>query len=222
MPTGRTLRVPYNIPGSQNWQWVNIYTRLSQERILFIDQPITSGLANSIVAALLYLDSDDQTKPISLYINSMGDPVEAGVASVEAGMVSVMAGLAIYDTMQHIKSEIVTICMGQAIGMAALLLSAGAKGKRVSLPHTMLALTHPPSGTQGQATDIQVNAAETIAKRNLVHEIFAKHTGQSAEKIAADMNRTFYMTPQEALDYGLVDRVSEGTKRPTAAAASII
>lgn len=219
MPTGRILRVPYNIPGSPNWQWVNIYTRLSQERILFLDRPITAGVANSLISALLYLDSDDQTKPISLYINSMGDPVEAGMSSLEAGMMSIVEGLAIYDTMQHIKSEIVTICLGQAIGMAALLLSAGAQGKRVSLPHTMLALAHPPSGNQGQATDIQVSAKEVIDKRNLIHEILAKNTGQSVEKITADMNRTFYMTPQEAQAYGLIDRVLESSQRSALAAA---
>jgi len=214
------LRVPYNVPGSPYWQWISIYTRLSQERIIFINQPITSGLANSIVSALLYLDSEDQSKPIYLYINSLGDPVLAGMANEGAGMMSVTAGLAIYDTMQHVKSELVTICLGQAIGMAALLLSSGTKGKRGCLPHSMIALNHTLTGTQGQATDIQVNAEEVISKRRLVLEILSQNTGQSIERLTKDMDRTFYMTPQEAQEYGLIDRVLQSTKTanlPTAA-----
>ncbi|HEY9660572.1 MAG TPA: ATP-dependent Clp protease proteolytic subunit, partial [Allocoleopsis sp.] len=126
MAVDETLRVPYNLPGSPYWRWINIFTRMSQERILFLNQPITDGVANSMISALLYLDSEDQNKPIYLYINSLGDPVEAGIANMALGMMSVMGGMAIYDTMQHIKSEIITICFGQAAGMAALLLSSGA------------------------------------------------------------------------------------------------
>jgi ATP-dependent Clp protease, protease subunit len=206
------LRVPYNLPGSPNWQWINIFTRLSQERIIFLNQPITFGLANSIVSALLYLESEDQTKPIYLYINSYGDPVAAGVTNESGGMMSVSAGLAIYDTMQHIKSEIVTICLGQAIGMAALLLSAGTKGKRGSLPNSMIALIHSLAGGRGQASDIQVTAEEMLEKRSLVIEILAKNTGQTPEKVAKDMDRMFYMTPQEAKDYGLIDHLLVSTK----------
>jgi ATP-dependent Clp protease, protease subunit len=206
------LRVPYNIPGSPNWQWINIYTRMSQERIIFLNQPVTLGLANSLVSALLYLDSEDQTKPIYLYINSYGDPVAAGVTNESGGMMTVSAGLAIYDTMQHIKSEIVTICLGQAIGMAAMLLSSGSKGKRGSLPNSMIALSHSLAGGRGQASDIQVTATEMLDKRSLVLEILAKNTGQSVEKIAKDMDRLFYMTPQEAKDYGLIDHLLVSTK----------
>ncbi len=209
------LRVPYNIPGSPSWQWINIYTRLSQERIIFLNQPITAGLANSIISSLLYLDSEDQGKPIYLYINSLGDPVLAGMTNEGAGMMSVTAGLAIYDTMQHIKSEIVTVCLGQAIGMAALLLSCGTKGKRSSLPHSMIALNHPLAGTQGQATDIELNAREVLDKRQLMLQILATNTGQSVERLAKDMDRTFYMTPQEAQAYGLIDRVIASTKVST-------
>jgi ATP-dependent Clp protease, protease subunit len=216
------LRVPYNIPGSPNWQWINIFTRLSQERIIFLNQPVTLGLANSLVSALLYLDSEDQTKPIYIYINSYGDPVAAGAANESGGMMSVSAGLAIYDTMQHIKSEIVTICLGQAIGMAAMLLSSGSKGKRGSLPNSMIALMHPLAGGRGQASDIQVTATEMIEKRSLVIEILAKNTGQTPERIAKDMDRMFYMTPQEAKDYGLIDHLLVSTKdaavQPTLAA----
>jgi ATP-dependent Clp protease, protease subunit len=206
------LRVPYNIPGSPYWQWVNIYTRLSQERIIFLNQPLSLGLANSLVSALLYLDSEDQTKPIYIYINSYGDPVATGEANVTAGMMSVSAAMAIYDTMQHVKSEIVTICLGQAIGLSALILSAGTKGKRGSLPHAMIALTHPLSGGQGQASDIQVTAVEMLAKRALLLEILSRNSGQPVERITKDMDRTFYMTAQQAKDYGLIDHVLQSTK----------
>jgi ATP-dependent Clp protease protease subunit len=219
MPVDEIMRVPYNIPGSSNWQWINIYTRLSQERIIFVNQTITTGLANTVISAMLYLDSIDQKKPIYLYINSYGDPIAGGTVNQMAGMMSVAAGLAIYDTMQHIKSEIQTICLGQAIGLSALLLSSGSKGKRASLPHAMIALEYPQGGTQGQATDITITATEVLAKKDLILEIFAKNTGQSVEKLAKDMNRTFYLTPQAAKDYGLIDRVLESTKeisQPTA------
>jgi len=216
------LRVPYNVPGSPYWQWISIYTRMSQERIVFINQPITSGLANSILSALLYLDSEDQSKPIYLYINSLGDPVLAGMANEGAGMMSVAAGLAIYDTMQHVKSELVTICLGQAIGMAALLLSSGTKGKRGCLPHSMIALNHTLTGTQGQATDIQVNAEEVISKRRLVLEILSENTGQPIERLTKDMDRTFYMTPQEAQAYGLIDRVLQSNKTANLPTAAIL
>jgi len=159
------LRVPYNLPGSQYWQWVNIYTRLSQERIVFLNQPLTDGVANSIVSALLYLESEDSTKPIYLYINSLGDPVLSGMASMVAGSVSILAGLAIYDTLRHIKSPVYTICLGQAVGMSALLLSAGIKGHRASLPHASIVLDHPRLGNQGQATDLQVMSREVLAKK---------------------------------------------------------
>ncbi len=206
------LRVPYNVPGSPYWQWISIYTRLSQERIIFLNQPITTGLANSIISAMLYLDSEDQNKPIYLYINSFGDPVSAGMADETAGLMSITAGMAIYDTMQHIKSEIITICLGQAIGTAAMLLSCGTKGKRASLPHTMIALSHAIAATQGQATDIQINAEEVVAKRRLLLEILAKNTGQTVEKLAKDMDRTFYMSPQQAKEYGLIDLVLTSPK----------
>lgn len=216
------LRVPYNVPGSPYWQWINIYTRLSQERIIFLNQPITAGLANSIVSALLYLESEDQTKPIYIYINSLGDPVLAGMTNEGAGMMSVTGGLAIYDTMRHIKSEIVTICLGQAIGMAALLLSCGTKGKRGCLPNSMIALNHSLSGMQGQATDIQINADEVIGKRKLLLEILAQTTGQTVEKLAKDMDRVFYLTPPEAVEYGLIDRIITSTKSSAPSLSTVV
>jgi ATP-dependent Clp protease protease subunit len=220
MSVDEPLRVPYQIPGGRYWQWINIYTRLSQERIIFLNQPLTLGLANSLVSALLYLDSEDQTKPIYLYINSYGDPVAMGMANETAGMMSIMAGMAIYDTMQYVKSELITICLGQAVGMSALLLSCGTKGKRASLPHASIALNAPYSGTQGQATDIQVTAAEVIAKRTLIVDILSQNTGQTADKIKADMERTFYMTPEEAKAYGLIDLVLTSRKEAPALATA--
>ncbi|MBW4657457.1 MAG: ATP-dependent Clp protease proteolytic subunit [Drouetiella hepatica Uher 2000/2452] len=212
MSVDDVLRVPYNIPGSQNWQWVNIFTRLSQERIIFLNQPLTDGLANSIISALLYLDSEDQTKPIRLYINSLGDPVDAGMANITAGNMSIMAGMAIYDTMRHIKSPVMTICLGQAVGMAAMLLAAGTAGNRVSLPHSTIVLDHPRIGGQGQATDIDITAKEVMSKKALMLEILAQTTGQTVEKITLDTNRTLYMTPHQAKEYGLIDRVLESPK----------
>jgi ATP-dependent Clp protease protease subunit len=213
MPVDSELRVPYNIPASNSWQWVTIGQRMAQERILFLNQPLTTSLANSLISTILYLESEDQSKPIYLYINSLGDPVLAGSIDEASGMMSIKACLAIYDTMQYIKSEIVTICFGQAVGMAALILSSGAKGKRVSLPHANIALTQFRVGTQGQATDIQVNAEEVLKKRAVILDIFSQNTGQSTQKIAKDSERIFYMTPQEAKEYGLIDRVLESTKQ---------
>jgi ATP-dependent Clp protease, protease subunit len=212
MPVDEILRVPYNIPGSPYWQWINIYTRLNQDRILFLNRPLTDDFANSIVSALLYLESQDQTKPIYLYINSLGDPVDAGMTSVMAGMISITAGMAIYDTMQHIKSDVVTICLGQTMGMATVLLSSGVKGKRASLPHSTIVLNHPRVGSRGQATDIQINAEEVMAKQAIILQILAQNTGQSIEKIAKDTDRMFYMTPKQAQEYGLIDQVLVSVK----------
>ncbi|ADI64764.1 ATP-dependent Clp protease proteolytic subunit [Trichormus azollae] len=213
MPVDSALRVPYNIPGSNQWQWISIGQRMTQERILFLNQPLTTSLANSLISSILYLDSEDQSKPIYLYINSLGDPVLAGRIDETAGMMSIKSCLAIYDTMQYIKSEVVTICFGQAVGMAALILSSGAKGKRVSLPHASIALTQFQVAAQGQATDIQVNAEEVLRKRAIILDIFSQNTGQPADKITKDSERIFYMTPLEAKEYGLIDRVLENSKQ---------
>ena len=130
----------------------------------------------------------------------------AGMADGSAGMISITAGLAVYDTMRHIKSEVITICLGQAIGMSAVLLACGTKGKRSSLPNSSLALLHPYSGTRGQATDLELNADEVLSKTSLVIDLLSENTGQSADKIRKDMERMFYLTPQEAIAYGLIDR----------------
>jgi ATP-dependent Clp protease, protease subunit len=219
MAFGQPLRVPYNLPGSRSWQWVSIYTRLAQERIVFLNQPLTMNLANSVVAYLLYLDSQDD-KPISLYINSIGDPVDAGMADVTAGMMSISACLAIYDTLATLKSEVSTIAMGQVAGMSALLLAAGAKGKRASLPHTSIILSQPKFGSRGQASDIEVSAEQMLVKKQLVLQLLSDHTGQDIAKLNGDMDRTFYMTPEQAKEYGLIDRVVTTMKAATDLAAA--
>jgi ATP-dependent Clp protease, protease subunit len=206
------LRVPYNIPGSQQWQWINIFTRMSEERIIFLNQALNIGVANSLISAMLYLDSKDSGKPISLYINSYGDPVATGQADENSGFMAVSSTLSIYDTMQQIKSEVHTICIGQAVGLAALILSSGTKGKRVCLPHSMIALSQPYSGMRGQATDIQVNAEEVKKKRDLLADILARNTGKTKEQINHDMQRIYYLLPEEALEYGLIDRVLQSSK----------
>ena len=211
MAVDSSLKVPYNIPGGNQWQWVSIDQRMAQERILFLNQSLTTGLSNALVSSMLYLESEDQSKPIYLYINSLGDPVLAGMDE-SLGMMSIRACLAVYDTIQYIKSEIVTICLGQAVGMAALILSSGTKGKRFSLPHANIALTQFSMATRGQATDIQVNAEEVLLKKAVILDIFSQNTGQTAEKISKDSERILYMTPQEAQEYGLIDRVLESTK----------
>ena len=194
MPIG-VPSVPYRLPGSPYERWIDIYTRLSQERIIFLGQEVTDGLANRIVAYLLYLDSDDASKPIYIYINSPGG--------------SITAGMAIYDTMQYIKSEVVTICVGQAASMGAFLLASGSKGKRLALPHARIMFHQPLGGTRGQATDIDIEAKEILRVRQVLNETLARRTGQSLEKIQKDTDRDYFMSAQEAKDYGLIDQVIE-------------
>jgi ATP-dependent Clp protease protease subunit len=195
MPIG-VPKVPYRFPGGQYEQWISIYNRLALERILFLGQEVTDGLANAIVAQLLYLDSEDPTKPIYLYINSPGG--------------SVTAGMAIYDTMQYIKSEVTTICVGLAASMGAFLLAAGAPGKRVALAHSRIMIHQPLGGTgRRQATDIEIEANEILRIRTQLNELLAKHTGQPLEKIEKDTDRDYFMSAQEAKEYGLIDKVIE-------------
>ncbi len=195
MPIG-IPQVPYRLPGSQYTQWISIYNRLYQERIIFLGKEVDDEIANEIVAVMLYLDSEDSGKDIVLYINSPGG--------------SVTAGMAIYDTMQHIKSDVVTICVGLAASMGAFLLSAGAKGKRVALPHSRILIHQPSTGRfRGQATDIDIEAREILRTRRRLDEILAARTGQSVEKIAKDTDRDYWMSAHEALEYGLIDRVIE-------------
>ena len=193
MPIG-TPSVPYRLPGSQYERWVDIYTRLGVERILFLGQEVTDGIANSLVAQMLYLDSDDSSKPIYLYINSPGG--------------SVTAGLAIYDTMQYVKSDVVTICVGLAASMGAFLLAAGTKGKRLALPHSRIMIHQPLGGTsQRQASDIEIEAREILRIKDMLNRSLADMCGQPLEKVTKDTDRDYFLSAAEAKDYGLIDRV---------------
>lgn len=171
----------------------DIYSRLLRDNIIFVGSEITDELANTIIAQMLYLEAENPEKEISLYINSPGG--------------SITAGIAIYDTMQFIRSDVVTICVGQAASMAAVLLAAGRKGKRYSLPNSRIILHQPFGGFRGQASDIAIQAREMLRIREQINEILARHTQQPKEKIQADIERDFIMTPEEALQYGLIDRV---------------
>ncbi|WLT37887.1 ATP-dependent Clp protease proteolytic subunit [Synechocystis sp. B12] len=197
MPIG-VPSVPFRLPGSQYERWIDIYTRLSQERIIFLGQEVNDSIANRIVAFLLYLDSDDPSKPIYLYINSPGG--------------SVTAGMAIYDTMQYIKAEVITICVGLAASMGAFLLASGAPGKRLALPHARIMIHQPMGGTgRRQATDIDIEAREILRIRQQLNEIMAQRTGQTVEKIAKDTDRDYFLSAAEAKEYGLIDKVIENS-----------
>ncbi|ADU96110.1 ATP-dependent Clp protease, proteolytic subunit ClpP [Thermovibrio ammonificans HB-1] len=171
----------------------DIYSRLLKDRIVMLGTPIDDHVANLIVAQLLFLEAEDPEKDIYLYINSPG-----GV---------VTAGLAIYDTMQYIKPDVVTICMGQAASMGAVLLAAGAKGKRFALPHARIMIHQPLGGFQGQATDIEIHAKEILRLKRMLNEILAKHTRQPVEKVEQDTERDYFMSAEEAKEYGLIDKV---------------
>ena len=171
----------------------DIYSRLLKDRIVFIGSPITDELANVIIAQILFLESEDPDKDIHLYINSPG-----GV---------VTAGLAIYDTMQYVRPDVTTLCMGQASSMGAILLAAGAKGKRHALPHARVMIHQPLGGFQGQAADIAIQAKEILRLREKVNEILAQHTGQKFDRIQSDTDRDFFMTAKDAHEYGLIDEV---------------
>ena len=193
MPIG-TPSVPYRLPGSQMERWVDIYTRLGVERILFLGSEVNDGIANSLVAQMLYLDSEDSSKPIYLYINSPGG--------------SVTAGLAIYDTIQYVKSEVVTICVGLAASMGSFLLAAGTKGKRVALPHSRIMIHQPLGGTsRRQASDIEIEAREILRMKEMLNRSLSDMSGQSFEKIEKDTDRDYFLSAEEAKDYGLIDRV---------------
>jgi ATP-dependent Clp protease protease subunit len=171
----------------------DIYSRLLKERVIFVVGPVEDHMANLIVAQLLFLESENPDKDIALYINSPG-----GV---------VTAGLSIYDTMQFIKPDVSTICLGQAASMGAILLAGGAKGKRYSLPHSRVMIHQPLGGFQGQATDIDIHAREILATRQRLNQILANHTGQSMERIAQDTDRDNFMSGEVAVAYGLIDKV---------------
>jgi len=176
----------------------DIYSRLMKDRIIFIGVPIVDEIANTVIAQLLFLESDDPDRDINIYINSPGG--------------SITAGLAIYDTMQYIKPDITTICVGQAASMGAILLTAGTKGKRFALPYSRILLHQPIGGFQGQATDIDIHAKEILRMKKLMHEILHNHTGQTLKRIEQDTDRDFIMTAKDAKAYGLIDEVIKHKK----------
>jgi len=173
----------------------DIYSRLLNERIIFLGTPVTDDIANLIVAQMIHLESEDPDKDISLYINSPGG--------------SVYAGLAIYDTMQYIKPDVQTICVGIAMSMGALLLAGGAPGKRMATPNSRILIHQVSAGYSGQATDIEIHAREIIETRRKLDEILAKHTGQPFERVTKDTERDYFMTSEEAREYNLIDRIVE-------------
>ena len=179
----------------------DIYSRMLKERIIFVVGPIDDAVSSVVCAQLLFLEADNPTKDIAMYINSPG------------GIVT--SGMAMYDTMEYIRPEVSTVCIGQAASMGSLLLTAGAKGKRYSLPNSKIMIHQPSGGYQGQATDIEIHAKEILATRARLNEVYVKHTGQSLEKIEAAMDRDNFLTPPDALAFGLIDEVVE--KRPVEA-----
>ncbi|HPW34192.1 MAG TPA: ATP-dependent Clp endopeptidase proteolytic subunit ClpP [Candidatus Paceibacterota bacterium] len=171
----------------------DIYSRLLKERIIFIGGPVTDDVANAVIAQLLYLDHEDSKKDIQMYINSPGG--------------SVTAGMAIYDTMQHVKPDVSTICVGMAASMGALLLTAGKTGKRFSLPNSQILIHQVMGGAEGQATEVEIAAKQILKLKEKLNQILAKHTGQSLVKIEKDTDRDYYMNAQEAKEYGLIDEI---------------
>nr|WP_241520863.1 ATP-dependent Clp endopeptidase proteolytic subunit ClpP [Steroidobacter cummioxidans] len=184
----------------------DIYSRLLKERVIFIVGPIEDHMANLVVAQLLFLESENPDKDISLYINSPGG--------------SVSAGLSIYDTMQFIKPDVSTMCVGQAASMGAVLLAGGAKGKRYALPHSRMMIHQPLAGFQGQASDIDIHAREVLETRERLNRILSKHTGQTVERISKDTDRDNFMGGEAAVGYGLIDRVMEKRGEPALAVAA--
>jgi ATP-dependent Clp protease protease subunit len=183
----------------------DIYSRLLNERIIFLGTPIDDQIANLIIAQLIHLESEDPDKDISLYVNSPGG--------------SVYAGLAVYDTMQYIKPDVQTVCVGIAMSMGAVLLGGGTPGKRMALPNSKILIHQVSSGFQGQATDIEIQAREVINIKRRLEEIIAEHTGQPLEKVSRDMERDYFMTAEEARDYGIIDTVQTQRGAGVAAAA---
>ena len=177
----------------------DIYSRLLKDRIIFVGTAIEDNVANTVIAQLLFLQTEDPDKDIHLYINSPG------------GVVS--SGLAVYDTMQYVKSDIATYCIGQAASMGALLLAAGTRGKRFALPNARVMIHQPMGGFQGQATDVEIHAREILRIKDSLNRIFAFHTGQPLEKIQADTDRDFFMSGEEAREYGIVDEVIRTVKK---------
>lgn len=199
LPQPAGLMNPVNIfPGvieqdARGERSYDLFSRLLKDRIIFMGYPIDDMAANAVIGQLLFLSAEDAESEISIYINSPGG--------------SVTAGLAIYDTMQHVKAPVRTLCVGQAASMAAILLAAGTSGKRGALPHSRMILHQPLGGVTGQTSDIEIQARELVRMRDLLNNILLRHTGQSLERVSTDTDRDFYMTAQEAKEYGLIDSI---------------
>jgi len=199
MPLG-IPKVPYRMPGSQQADWVDIYNRMYRERIIFLGETIDDQIVNQIIAVMLFADSEDEKKPQYLYINSPGG--------------SVTAGLALYDTMGHVSSDVITVNVGMAASMGSFILGAGTRGKRIALPHSKTMIHQPMGGARGQAEDIRVQAEQILKIKATMVDEYAMMTGQTRERIEADLDRDNYMTAEVAKEYGLIDEVvtSIGTK----------
>ena len=194
LPAPVSLLVPNVIESTPRGErGMDIYSRLLKERIIFIGTPIDDNVANLVVAQLLFLQSEDATKDISMYINSPGG--------------SIYAGLAVYDTMQYLKPDVATFCMGMSMSMGAVLLAAGAKGKRYALPNSTILIHQPLGGAEGQAADIEITAREILRLRDSLYQILVHHTGQSIDVIKRDSDRNYYMSAEDALKYGIVDEI---------------
>lgn len=186
--------VPFVIEKSERGERAyDIYSRLLKDRIIFVGGPINDEVANSVIAQLLFLEKEDKEADIDIYLNSPGGEISSG--------------LAIYDTMHTVRCDVSTTCMGLAASFAALLLSAGTKGKRFALPHARILIHQPYGGVRGQATDIDIQAKEILKMRDIVNQILVKHTGQPIKKIEKDTDRDYYMSPEEARDYGIIDEI---------------
>jgi ATP-dependent Clp endopeptidase proteolytic subunit ClpP len=192
MPIG-VPKVAYRVPSATKGDWVNIYDRLYQERIIFLGQEIDDEIINQLIAVMLFSDAEDPVKPQYLYINSPGG--------------SVIAGLALYDTMQHISSQVITVNIGMAASMASFILGAGERGKRVALPHSRVMIHQPMGGSEGQAEDIRVEAEQILKIKGTLVTMYSQMTGNSREQVIKDLDRDNYMSAQQALEYGLIDKI---------------
>jgi ATP-dependent Clp protease protease subunit len=193
MPIG-VPKVPFRLPGEPSAQWVDLYNRLYRERVLFLCQELDDELANQLIGIMLYLNAEEKNKGLYIYINSPGG--------------SVTCGIAVYDAMNYVKSEVTTICVGTAASMASFILAGGDRGKRIALPHSRIMIHQPEvSGLSGQATDIEIHAKEILKLKQRLSELLAKHTSQPIEKILTDTDRNYFMSAEEAKNYGLIDEV---------------
>ena len=199
MPIG-VPKVAYRVPGATSADWVKIYDRLYRERIVFLGQEIDDEIVNQIIAVMLFSDSEDSDKPLYLYINSPGG--------------SVIAGLALYDTIQHISSEVITANIGMAASMASFILGAGARGKRIALPHSRVMIHQPMGGSEGQAEDVRVEAEQILKIKGTLVTMYSQMTGQTREQIVKDLDRDNYMSAQQALEYGLIDKIVTSVDGP--------